>query len=323
MEGRRRAALFELATGPKARDALRVNILIVGLGYTGTCLAQLAVAAEHEVTGVRRQNQFPHGIRGVTLDVARAESLAALPSQPDAIAYLVGADSHTEAAYRSAYQSTLQKIVRHYAPRLRAGRTRLVFASSTAVYGASAADAWVDEETPALADSFSARILREAEDLVWEHQGVVLRLGGIYGPERTAFLLRVARGELTSANAAARYTNRIHQVDAARAMLHLAQLHEPQRLYLGVDQAPETQAAVVAWLEAELRRAGAPSIPAVKPESQAAAQVAARPGTGRVVADKRCSSQRLRAAGFEFKYPSFREGYAPLIADLARANGAK
>ncbi len=303
-----------------------MNILIIGLGYTGACLAELALAEGHQVTGVRRQNRFPPGISGVAIDLARSSSLDALPSQPAAIAYLVGADAHSEAAYQSAYQVTLGRVLQRYAARLQRGETRLVFASSTAVYGASQGDAWVDEQTPALASSFSARILREAERMAWDHGGVVLRLGGLYGPGRTAFLLRVARGELTSATAETRFTNRVHQVDAARAMLHLAQLPAPAPLYLGVDQAPATQREVVEWLEAELGAVGALasgsrplSAPGVGDEpAPAPGRREARPGAGRVVANKRCCSALLSATGFNFAYPSFREGYAPLIAALAR-----
>jgi hypothetical protein len=37
----------------------------------------------------------------------------------------------------------------------------------------------------------------------------------------------------------------------------------------------------------------------------------------RARSNKRCRNDRLLASGYTFEYPSFREGYAALIADLS------
>src|SRR5205085_6200425 len=58
---------------------------------------------------------------------------------------------------------------------------RIVFTSSTSVYG-QRDGSWVDENSPAEPGTAKGEILREAEEIVLAHDGIVLRLGGIYGP---------------------------------------------------------------------------------------------------------------------------------------------
>ena len=76
---------------------------------------------------------------------------------------------------------------------------RVLFVSSTAVYG-DAGGGWVDESTTPAPGGFSGRILREAEELLRSRlrgtgtAPVVLRLGGIYGPGRTRLIDQVRGG---------------------------------------------------------------------------------------------------------------------------------
>ncbi|PSQ45249.1 NAD(P)-dependent oxidoreductase, partial [Halobacteriales archaeon SW_7_68_16] len=41
----------------------------------------------------------------------------------------------------------------------------------------------------------------------------------------------------------------------------------------------------------------------------------------RIRADKRVASRRLRGWGYEFRYPTFREGYADGVAEYRRTKG--
>ncbi len=275
------------------------------MGYCGGELARQALSGGHEVWGVRRGPEFPQGVRGVRLDLTSPEAdLSPLPESADAIVYAVGAGAHDEASYERAYVAGLRRTLEHYERSLSERRTRLLFTSSTAVFGAS--EGWLDEESPADADTFSARILRRAEELTEQVGGTVLRLGGIYGPGRASMVGRIQRGELSSDSAPDRYTNRIHRDDVAGALLHLCALPAPAPLYLGVDEDPARLVEVVRWLEGRLTSDGrlpaaagtAPRLPAKR---------------ARQVASKRCSSALLRAHGYCFRFPTFREGYAELL----------
>src|SRR6185369_11478108 len=113
-------------------------------------------------------------------------------------------EQRDEAAYRGLYLDGLRRLLD------RVQTPRIIFVSSTAVFAQDAGE-WVDEDSPATADAFNGRVLRAAEgELSAHHQGIVLRLSGIYGPGREA-MLRRAR----TADAGRRHwTNRIHVDDA-------------------------------------------------------------------------------------------------------------
>ena len=95
------------------------------------------------------------------------------------------------------------------------------------------------------------------------------------------------------------YTNRIHRDDAASAIVHLAtQVERPEPLYIGADDEPAARAEVLGFLALELGVAHPP-----------VADVPERAGS-----NKRCRNERLRSTGFEFEYPSYREGYRAVLA---------
>ena len=207
---------------------------------------------------------------------------------------------------------------------------RVLFVSSTAVYG-DAGGGWVDESTTPEPVGFSGRIIREAEELLTRRldgtriSPVVLRLGGIYGPGRTRLIDQVRSGSAVVPTES-RFTNRIHRDDAAAAVVHLCTMESaPAPVYLGVDDEPAELGVVLRFLAAELELPEPPS-GTVKPGSQtgrdaAGGQAAAasgpkasgEPSRG---GNKRCSNALLRSTGFEFTYPSFREGYRAILAGV-------
>ena len=78
------------------------------------------------------------------------------------------------------------------------------------------------------------------------------------------------------------------------------QLESPEKIYLGVDCDPADEETVLRWLS------GALGAPPPRPSP------AAEGRRGR--SNKRCRNDRLLASGYVFRYPTFREGYAALIA---------
>jgi nucleoside-diphosphate-sugar epimerase len=190
---------------------------------------------------------------------------------------------------------------------------RVLFVSSTAVYG-DAGGGWVDESTTPEPGGFSGRIIREAEDLLQKRllgtgiTPVVLRLGGIYGPGRTRLIDQVRSGSAV-VPAEPRYTNRIHRDDAAAAIVHLSTMaDEPAPVYLGVDNDPAELGEVQRFLAAELGLPGpASDVPGGSPDGSGGGE----PSRG---GNKRCSNALLRSTGFEFAYPTFREGYRAILA---------
>jgi nucleoside-diphosphate-sugar epimerase len=279
-----------------------MTILLAGCGDLGTEAGLRFAAAGHRVVGWRRSpEKLPAAIEGVAADLGSAD-LPPVPADTTAVVVAVAADSPTEAAYQAAYVDGLTHVLDALE---RDGVTprRVLFVSSTAVYG-DAAGGWVEVCTTTTPAGFSGRVLREAEELLLSRLrgtgsvGVVLRLGGIYGPGRTRLIDQVRSGTAVIPDEP-RFTNRIHRDDAAAAMVHLASMAaDPAPIYVGVDNDPADLGDVLRFLAGEM---GYPE-PPVGPAGQA------RGG------NKRCSNALLRSSGLEFAYPTFREGYRAVLA---------
>ncbi len=278
------------------------RVLIAGCGDVGSLLGSELVAAGHQVWGLKRNPvNLPAGLSPLAADLTQPESLRNLPSQLDFVFYTAAAGGFNEQRYRAAYVEGVENLL---AALQRSDQIlrRLFFTSSTSVYAQSGGE-WVDENSPAEAAGFSGQALREGEALVWHSSfaATVIRFGGIYGPGRTRLIDGLREGSATCVEQPPLYTNRIHREDCAAALLHLMSLPDPQTLYLGVDDDPAPQCQVLRWLAARLGVAG----PRV---------VASKEGMRALRANKRCRNTRLRACGFQFRYPSFREGYGAMLA---------
>ncbi len=286
-----------------AARARSQRVLIAGCGYVGQALGLGLRQSWHEVWGLRRDtSSLPKGIHPVAADLSRPETLEGLPANLDYVVYATAADASTEEAYQRAYvdgASNLATALRGQGQSLR----RMFFVSSTAVYGQDGGD-WVDETSPTEPRHFNGRILLQAERRLAEDPwpATVVRLGGIYGPTRTRGIRGIVSGDVTLHSGPPLYSNRIHRDDCAGALAHLLELdalgEEIADLYVGVDEDPAERNEVVRWLVEGLQL----------PEPTTSAQ----PSRGRG-GSKRCSSARLRASGYEFLYPSFREGYLSLL----------
>ncbi len=286
------------------------RILIAGCGDVGATLGQSLNVAGHEVWGLkRRPTDLLPGIRPLAADLTDPATLNALPPDLDAVVYSAAAASFSEVAYQAAYVTGVHNLLEALRQAGQQPR-RLLFTSSTSVYAQHQGE-WVDEDSPAEADGFSGRCIRAGERLMWEGSwpAVVARFGGIYGPGRTRLIDSVRAGTATRPAGPPLYTNRIHRDDCARVLEHLLFLSGPAPLYLAVDDDPAPLGEVLSWLATRLG----------VPEPPLAARAPLKPGAGagdpvlRMRASKRCRNARLRASGFQFRYPGYRDGYAALL----------
>ena len=278
-----------------------MTILLAGCGDLGTEAGLRFAALGHRVVGWRRSpEKLPAAIEGAAADLG-SPNLPGIPADTTAVVIAVAADNPSEEAYRAAYV----RGVAHVLDALeRDGVTpeRVLFVSSTAVYG-DAAGGWVDEATDPNPGGFSGKVMLEAEDLLHSRLSgtsatTALRLGGIYGPGRTRLIDQVRSGSAVIPEDV-RYTNRIHRDDAAAAIVHLATMADaPAPVYVGVDDEPADLGAVLRFLASELGL----------PQPQAGDAGPARGG------NKRCRNDLLRSTGFNFTFPTFREGYRDVIA---------
>ncbi len=280
------------------------QVVIAGCGYVGNALARLLMKEDHEVFGIRREpSGLEKGVKAIKGNLAQPESLGPAPRRVEYAVFAVGADQSTEPAYREAYLDGLAGFLEWLADEGQRPK-RIVMTSSTSVYGQRRGEP-IDESSPTHPTQFRGETLLTSERLLAASglSSVVVRLGGIYGPDRTSLIDRARGGELRL-RGDAHFTNRIHRDDAAGLIRHLLLHESPEPLYLGVDNESADQAEVYRWLGAEL----GVEVPVEDEEGEGTSE-SRRVGVG----SKRCSNQLARKSGYRFRYPSFREGYGELI----------
>ena len=278
-----------------------MTVLIAGCGDLGTEAGLRFAAAGFSVLGWRRSPEMiPAPLTGQAADLTGSDGeLPRIPADTDVVVIAVAAGQRSEQAYRAAYVDGTANVL-DALERDGVYPHRILFVSSTAVYG-DAGGNWVDEATPAAPASATGAVILEAEKLLHARRpdAVVLRLSGIYGPGRTRLIDQVTAGTAV-VPARPQLTNRVHRDDAAAAIVHLmTQVPEPAPLYVGVDNEPVDLAEVLRFLAAELGR----ELPAAAPA-----------GSSSRGGDRKLSNSRLRGTGFDFAYPTFREGYRAVLA---------
>ena len=280
-----------------------MRVFIAGAGYVGFEVAKLLAEQHIEVIiGQRSTRTLPAFIQGTPFNLEDPAML--LPEGTTHIVFAAAPDTATKgddpvAAYERVYVQGMRNILAAV-ERQQLPIERIVFSSSTAVYATSDGER-VDESTPTTGHPPKATALKllEAEALTLSHpQGIVLRLAGIYGPGRNRLIRMVQEGSARCSHPAP-FGNRIHRDDCAGALVHLLTLLSPERIYVGVDHAPVELCEVYRWLAQELGVAPPPE--STEPDER---------GRG---ARKVCSNERLVRSGYTFRYPTYREGYAPLI----------
>lgn len=281
---------------------LPIRLLIAGCGDLGLRVAlHILKNPTNKVWGLRRSVQpeesFPDGLNWMTADLSKPETLQNVPRDLTHVVFCAAPNARTEADYRAVYFEGLQNIVKSTA---NASLTRILFVSSTAVYGEHGNE-WVDEDTPVEPKHFNGRVLNESEEWLKQYgltHGVTtlsLRLSGIYGPGRTALLDKLKQGLVAAPSTPVHWANRIHVDDAARAVTHLMTLPNPKTTYLITDSTPLPMRTLYTSL-AQL--VGGP----LPPEG----------ASPMFVGSKRLSNARLLSSGFALNWPDSREGYASI-----------
>ncbi len=287
-----------------------MRIAILGCGYVGLELARQA-GDEHEVIGVRRSPDGldaieATGATAVQADVTDADDLSAVPDV-DSLVFAASSGGRGAEAAERVYVDGLQTVIEAFGNRA-FSPDRLIYTSSTGVYGDHDGD-WVDETTDLSPTTEKTRVLAEAEriarDVAPEYgiDGSVVRFAGLYGPNRYR-LDRYLEGPVTEG-----YLNMIHRDDAVGAV-RFALESSDEELLLAVDDEPVEKHAFADWLADECGVDRPPKRTKAERLEDDTLSAAAR---RRILTSKRCSNERLRELGYDFEYPTYREGYRAAI----------
>ncbi|WP_255170207.1 SDR family oxidoreductase [Natrononativus amylolyticus] len=290
-----------------------MRVVILGCGYVGLELGRQLADAGHEAVGVRRSADGvaaieERGFDGVRADVTDAAALRAVPDA-DAIVFAASSGGRGADAAREVYVDGLETAIDAFGSR-ESPPDRLLYTSSTGVHGDHGGD-WVDEETPIEPTTEKTAVLAEAERIATERPpeygfpGTVARYAGLYGPDRYR-LERYLEGPVTEG-----YLNMVHRDDAAGAVRFLLEegLARGEVVQV-VDDEPASKWAFADWLAAEC---GVDEPPKRTKADRLAAADLSEPARRRILTSKRCSNAKLRELGYEFAYPTYREGYRAAI----------
>jgi nucleoside-diphosphate-sugar epimerase len=265
-------------------------------------LGNLLTSKGHQVTGLKRHPPVStdYIFNFFTADITTSVSLENLDDDFEYLFFIVSPDERTETKYRDVYENGVNHLLKKFGATT---KTRWFFVSSTSVYSQSRGE-WVNEDSGAEPDNSCSQLIRAAElrlsNLNSGH--TIVRFSGIYGPGRE-YLLRMASKTPEIQKEPPYYTNRIHQQDCVAVLAFLLE----QRLagvalepcYLASDDDPAPMWEVMSWLANQL----ACNPPVVKSTNSD------------VSMNKRCDNQKLKKLGYQFRYPSYREGYSELIGN--------
>lgn len=274
-----------------------MKILFIGCGDIAQRTVPL-LEGQHQCVGLRRNPvDLPLTITPVIGDVTNQSQLQTILAQGfDVIVVTLTPDGFSEQAYRSAYLEAAQSLTQ--ALTTIDTEPLVIWVSSTSVYG-DAEGAWVDEDSPTEPHTFSGRILLAAEETIQTLPGAktVIRFSGIYGPGRSRMLTQVREGKGRPPQPEL-WSNRIHSEDCAGVIAHMIRLHQQgnklQPVYLASDSEPVTQHDIRNWLATQIGIE-------LTEESVKKGPI------------RRCSNRNLLQSGYQFKYPTYKEGYLALL----------
>jgi nucleoside-diphosphate-sugar epimerase len=277
------------------------KILIIGCGAIGTQLAHVLSTNGHQVTGLKRNppKTDAGNVNYFTADITAPADLKDLPLDFDVLYFIVSPDGRNEESYRDIYESGLNNLLNKFT--LAGSTPHWIFVSSTSVYGQSKGE-WVDEDSIAQPENVTSQRIRQAEKKLMDldANNIVVRFSGIYGPGRE-FLLRMAMQGPAIQKNPPYFTNRIHEQDCIGVLAFLLERRLAgvalKQCYLASDDDPAPMWEVISWV-AEHLKCQPPVVKSVDDHG---------------VMNKRCNNQRLKALGYKFHYPSFKDGYLELI----------
>jgi len=213
--------------------------IIIGCGYLGRELCKLL--PEHNAQALccvvssqtSTQQLLAYGLPAQRLDLDQLCRDFAWPQLTDSDVYFFAPPSNTDKTDQR--MRSFLTLCQHHKPR------RIVYISTSGVYGDCQGN-WVDENSPCKPLTTRAQRRYDAEQALISFcrrmacQYMILRVGGIYGPERLP-LARLHNVKVIDPQQAP-YSNRIHIADLAQVCVKAMQASTYNHIFNVADNAP-------------------------------------------------------------------------------------
>lgn len=284
------------------------QLLILGAGYVGRAVGESFQRLGGHVTALTRNSLKADALRNqgfktIEGEISSGDWHGRIENRPHFVLDCVSSGGGGVEGYRRSYLEGAKSIVQWAKETGQLGH--LIYTGSTSVYP-QGEGVVVDEMMPTDAPEDRSRILIETEDTISQWPGCwsILRLAGIYGPNRHYLLDGLNAGNLTVPGSGETMLNLVHRDDIVDAVLiAFAQPHVATgKVFNVADDGGAPKAEVVRWLSHRLGR--------TTPEFTGKSA----PGRRAFMPSRIISNVRIKAElGWSPRYPSFREGYNAIL----------
>jgi nucleoside-diphosphate-sugar epimerase len=270
-----------------------MNIAIIGCGYVGCAIAEfwqqkntfIITATTTSPERVPTLEKVAHKV--IVTPGNDREKLKSVLHNQDIVLLSVGAKAAN--LYEETYLQTARTLIETL-PQIPTIK-QIIYTGSYSVYG-DHNGAWVDEETLISPSHESGKILQVTEDVLLEASSnklhvCILRLGGIYGPNRELMKIFSRVPGTTRPGTGEDIANWIHLDDIVGA-IEFARLHHLQGIYNLVDDAYLTNRELLDRLLAKY------DLPKVKWDHTVKSNRAY---------NARVSNQKIKQAGYKLIHP--------------------
>ncbi len=233
---------------------MSVQWLIAGCGYVGTALVQQELQLGHGVIAISRNPGLRMGsvtgsnVTWLKLDLSERDSLPGQLEETPWVSVFLVSPGLREQKQEQIYLRALRNW-NQWCSQL--GISLRILAGSSGIYEQTNGE-WVDESAVLEIASDRALALHRAEECFWDSLsvdsvGVVLRIGGIYGPNRHRFLQTVSSVDTDA------WVNLIYLDDLVSALQTCAQVMRARRkkvegTYNLADGFPVLRSELSSWL---------------------------------------------------------------------------
>lgn len=284
------------------------SLFVFGVGFSGLALARHMIERGWAVSGTTRSPEkaaalAEQGLLPFVFDGGPSpDTRNALAATTHLLVSI--APSHGMGSKQSG-DALLDPVLEAFGPDLREGMPHLEWIgywSTVGVYGDHGGE-WVDEGADCRPASRRAKMRVDAE-AAWQALGrrrglpvAVMRLGGIYGPGRNAFI-KLQEGSARRIVKPGQVFSRIHVDDIAGSTALLAEKHMGGVFNIADDE-PGPPQDVIAYAAELMGLTPPPEIPFEEAEISPMAR-------SFYSDNKRISNARIKEAGYHFVYPDYR-----------------